>query len=134
MKPALMAWQTRRMNDRLGLVKNRITTGKIHQFISTNNPNDRIRTFALNLHLGVDKLAKKTNTSIRSTKLFVPWVADSILKNRSMIGKPLTNPELVRYREGVKQQFRPLFTTKSGKFVSDGKQAIHDKVTELLLD
>lgn len=130
MKPALQAWKTRRMNDRLGLAGNsRITTQKINHYIATHNPNDRIRTFALNLHLDEKQLAKKTDTALSSTKRFIPWVAESIIKNRKRIGKPLTIPSLQRIWKGNNP------TTKlKGKFVSDGKQIIHDRITELLLD
>jgi hypothetical protein len=129
MKPALQAWKTRRMNDRLGLVGNsRITTQKINHYIATHNPNDRVRTFALNLHLDEKQLAKKTDTDLTSTKRFVSWVAESIVKNRKCIGKTLTIPSLQR----IWKRNNP--TKLKGKFVSDGKQIIHDRIIELLLD
>ena len=135
MKPALQAWRTRRMNDRLGLAGNsRITTQKINHYIATHNPNDRIRTFALNLHLDEKRLAKLTDTDLTSTKRFIPWVAESILKNRKRIGKTLTIPALKQYRERVDGQFSTIRTNRSGKYKSDGKLAIHNRITELLLD
>lgn len=130
-----MAWRTRRMNDRLGLAGNsRITAQKISHYISTHNPNDRIRTFALNLHLDENQLAKKTDTDLTSTKRFIPWVAESIVKNRKRIGKTLTIPALKDYRDRMDGHFESIRTSKKGKFVSDGKQIIHDRITELLLD
>jgi len=134
MKPAVMAWRTRRMNDKLGLVRNRITTQKINQFIETNNPNERVRSIALNLHLDNEVLAKRTNTSIRSVKSFVPWIAEWILKNESRIGKRITTPALKRYRQGMIEKNSAFSTTKAGKYQSDGKTEIHNRVTELLLD
>ena len=131
MKPALMAWRTRRMNDRLGLAGNsRITTQKINTFIADNNPNDRIRTFALNLHLDENQLAKKTDTSLGSTRRFIPWVAESILKNRSRIGKIITNPRLKKYRmQGDNSQE----DGSEEKYASKAKSLIHDRILELML-
>jgi hypothetical protein len=127
-----MAWQTIRLNKRFGLRKDRITQSKIDRYIETHKPNDRIRTFVTNLHLNEQVLARKTNTSIKATRRFVPWLVQSVLDNEPRIGKPITNPDLIRYRNRLRMG-NHLTTNVKGKFVSDGKLAIHDRIKELML-
>lgn len=132
MNQQTMAWKTIRMNERFGLQKNRLSQSKIDRFLETQNPNQRIRNFVLNLHLSEEKLAKRTGTELGATRRFLPWVVQSVLDNRSVIGKPLTNPDLIRYRK--QNTLKSFLTQKGGKFNSDGKDTIHNRVIELLTD
>lgn len=127
-----MAWKTIRMNERFGLQKNRLSQSKIDRFLETQNPNQRIRNFVLNLHLSEEKLAKRTGTELGATRRFLPWVVQSVLDNQSRVGKPLTNPDLIRYRN--RQTAKTFATSNGGKYVSDGKKIIHNRLKELVQD